>query len=1678
MSQTTQKKPRGFLWRWTRRFLLFLMVFVLVTGLFIAWVTQTGHGRKFLLNQVSSILSTHVFTGTLTAKRIDGPIFGRFILRDVALTDDREQEAATIQTATVRYLFRDLIHRRITIESIDIEGVNVHGRIREDDSFNLGELFIPSDKEDDEPSPLGITIELKRLALQDANVQIVDGRVDELVIALRNSELVADFQMSEQDTMYVGITKLGSDLSFGLAPGAEFAARIDDMFMNMTPETIDFAAGRLTVGDTGLFGFEGTMTRNDPNDKNPKGLFEHIQASIPQLVFSPDEVRAFVPDLPLIVPLKVDASLAGPPDAVLLKAALTGADQDAIAKMTFDTTKGVDASLKALIEIENFHPELWLDFPGLEGDINGEIRVRAQGLTPQRLKADLSIDIDRSTLFGYKLDTGTMRLHYAKDKAELQKMDFRAGSASLQGTGVAGLNGDLQLHIDLNVPDMSALAANAPIQDDLSGSFRTTIDVNGSIDMEHLDGDELQTLDGIMDKIVRQLNISVDAAAKGFKTPMLSMDNLDVSIDGTRGDEVDLALIANGQKLDLGGLIVDSAFLTASVQGSNLDVDGTADLLGMNTAIQATGRWSAKEVALELRQLNVVANDLNVGLAMPATIHAYLSDDGGLDNVAIRELSLGGEGLSLDVPDFQYHNSGSIRGRFSVRVDDLNAMSQYALLEAIQPLELRGSIDASGSIDGTVDKPRYDIHAVTAAFSMMQFGPIDGRIHVQQSAQQMDVNGLLCLTHTKKQTGPSDPNCENGSLLLNADNLVLPIRPGFTSVGPNFYPKGPLDGYAEAGPIDIPRFYGMVDILETWKVRGRVGLKMMAGGNFDQPNVGIWAKIEDVSVTVPGYGSDADAELRDIDAKLTLKIANDVKGLSWIRWGFGEEGITVAGEPWIYARGDAKAPIRDFLLGRGNVNSLLTTTTGDILSLEIPKRSLRDLPAAVLPAELGKDGTVYLAVDVTRTDTFSGAKVTFHGADLKWDTFGPVELYGSALSANDTVLHLDVLDQQQNGLLTLEGNLKRSFGDLVSKGIGPKDELHARATVPELAIEELPDEMLQRNMRAMIDSMKRREQGPTVNGYVDVYGQLQDLRAQGRFVMNNVLTASGDVTEAGLQILFGPSEELGFGGKGQRLQLMGSICGDDNDCALRFHAAAKVDLKSGTFLFGTPGAQEKALENLKSTAYAAQLKADKASIAAMIPPWLFQDLVTGVNGEFSADFHVQGEGLGFPKLRGFLTIDHMQGEIIPLGRKFKDIDLHAVFKKEHFEIQKLHIDDGAGVMDATADFKRVSADAAAGVLELKFHRFLLSDGSGLGAYLTADMPIDIEWDKRGLRLDVPIDNGSVYVPDSVISASSSGPRSLPENVVLVPDDRELRAYVHEATARPEEEETDDTNQLEKVSIPIDVTVRSLSSVYVQQRFADLDVDVDMKLSLRDGQIHTSGGVTIPRGYAQAFGKRFELEQGRVLFDGGGDGPFDPRIRVRAKHRLPRKTAAVLDAPSGDNASVSVVIDSHVSNLDVRLESDPPLSESDVLNVLLTGKPMDTDDGERPEALAAAGTLLAGFLTDQLGENPVLDTLSVELDDSEGGMDSRFEGGRYFGKNKRIYAAVAYIAGADVNENSVEVSWQFILAQLRRSSMRLELRWGDRRSGSMELLYNLRVDRGWRLVRSPQKKDTETKELSP
>lgn len=1645
--------------RIVRGILLGFLGLLLALGLALAWLTQTNSGRRVLITQIAEFLSGSLFSGTISAEELSGPIFGRLSLHGVTLTDEDGVVAASIETLNVRFTVIELLSGRLLINRLTAEGATVNGRIRRDGSLNLAGLLTPSDP-NKPPAEKVFAVTMQHIALSGVDFKIVDERTNELVVRFGQPELRGTFNLQSDGAIYAGVSTLSSPIEFGIAPGREFTVTIDQLGLEMNEKSIHFAADQLTVGETGLFGFDGTIERSS----DPEKPFEFLFASIPRLYFAPSEVEVFVPGLPLTTALMVDATLAGPPESVELNAALIGNEQAAALTLALDLT-GEDAGINGLFAVENFQPELWLDMPGVTGDVTANIQFNVQGLTPHRLKADALITIEPSTLLGYRIDASSLAFGYQDRVAYLSDLSLAAGSVRVTGEAAYGLNGEVSANLDIDAPDLSDLKDRSPMAPDIRGSLQATLFVEGTLPLATMTPEMTASLPAIWETFIPNLDIEGRVRGQGVRLPGLSIGTLNVDLRSSIANRGAAGLTGKVTALQLGETVVDDVNLNARATHDTIALDGVVRAFGSELVVDAAGAWSLTGVDLQIDQLALTHQELAFALAYPARVTATMDETGALTQATVDRFYVTGEGIELRVGRLVYAERGAIQGDLWLTVEDVRP-----LLEAVglEDLDADGALNLSGYVQGTLSAPEYLVTLSADRLKAMGIGPIGGDLRVEQLRTHMTVDGALCFDEREggdRGERDLDNGCQGRDLLILAEDLHLPFVPGFGPVGPKLDDEGVLQGVAVIGPLDIERLATGIPALQAFEPRGEVGVWMGLNGTVQEPDVAMTASVRDVYVKLDD-GSASGVVVGPISTDGLFSISDSGEGITNLQYGLGRDGLRLDGETWLTARGDLRSPLRTFLLGEINAQELLADTWGEVISVEIRERSFADIPGRFLPTSIAKRGRFYLRADLTRENSFTGAKINAFVNELIYDDIGPVNVMLSAISSADTQARVlvDTVDEGGESYpmqLDLDAVLDVSLGELLSRGILPEDRLDARLIIPSTKIDAFPVGVL-RAQQMLVGFVDEELATPSVEGYIDIYHTLEDLRLRGRIKLDDLITATGARTEAGIELLYGPSSEMGFGGGSvNRLQASVSVCGPDNLCAMELRAAALPNLRTGVFLFGSEREQKAASDRLMQTPYAVTLYADDAPLAALAPAWLLTSLATGVDGRLFADLRVDGTLASVPSVAGSLRISDMQGEIIPLARRIEELDLTLEAAGDRLLIHDLYINDGRGTVLGSGDISLVRGLPERAALVFDFKSFLLADASGMGAYLTAQVPVDATITSSAIDVDVRIGDADIYVPDSIMSGATAGPVDMPQEIVLVPGEYALRDFMlySERLARaPEGQEGESTS-----AIPIRVKVKNTGEIRVTQRFADVRLDLDLTLRMDSAGITTAGSVDVTSGHAQVFGKRFDVTMGRVVFDGGGDGPFDPRVRLTASHRLPRKTAALLDTPAGQYATVSVVMDTRISDLTVELTSDPLMSESDILNVLLTGKPIDSGEA-RPEALTTAGSLLAGYLTDQLGANPVLDTVSVELDDSDGTLDSRFEGGRYFGKDNSIYAAVAYIAGAEPDENSFEVSWQFILAQLRTSSVRLELRWGNRRTGAAELLYDLRLEKGAGFIR--------------
>lgn len=111
--------------RWLRRALalaagtVLLLLVTLVGG--VAFV-HTDAGFAWVKARVLPPLNASIFTGELSVGRLEGSLFGRFVLSDLSITDDTGQLAASLERIEVTYDPWALLEQRVHVMSAELTG--------------------------------------------------------------------------------------------------------------------------------------------------------------------------------------------------------------------------------------------------------------------------------------------------------------------------------------------------------------------------------------------------------------------------------------------------------------------------------------------------------------------------------------------------------------------------------------------------------------------------------------------------------------------------------------------------------------------------------------------------------------------------------------------------------------------------------------------------------------------------------------------------------------------------------------------------------------------------------------------------------------------------------------------------------------------------------------------------------------------------------------------------------------------------------------------------------------------------------------------------------------------------------------------------------------------------------------------------------------------------------------------------------------------------------------------------------------------------------------------------------------------------------------------------------------------------------------------------------------------
>ena len=135
----------------------------------------------------------------------------------------------------------------------------------------------------------------------------------------------------------------------------------------------------------------------------------------------------------------------------------------------------------------------------------------------------------------------------------------------------------------------------------------------------------------------------------------------------------------------------------------------------------------------------------------------------------------------------------------------------------------------------------------------------------------------------------------------------------------------------------------------------------------------------------------------------------------------------------------------------------------------------------------------------------------------------------------------------------------------------------------------------------------------------------------------------------------------------------------------------------------------------------------------------------------------------------------------------------------------------------------------------------------------------------------------------------------------------------------------------------------------------------------------NGAITMVRGFASGYGKRFVMKQGQVIFTGSPE--INPQLDITVDHTV-------------SNYLVEIHVEGRARKPEISFSSTPEMPQTDILSLLIVGKTTDRLSGSEQKNLSsqltgAVGGVVAGQLQEALGGVLGLDTFSINAGENLG-----------------------------------------------------------------------------------------------
>jgi len=337
----------------------------------------------------------------------------------------------------------------------------------------------------------------------------------------------------------------------------------------------------------------------------------------------------------------------------------------------------------------------------------------------------------------------------------------------------------------------------------------------------------------------------------------------------------------------------------------------------------------------------------------------------------------------------------------------------------------------------------------------------------------------------------------------------------------------------------------------------------------------------------------------------------------------------------------------------------------------------------------------------------------------------------------------------------------------------------------------------------------------------------------------------------------------------------------------------------------------------------------------------------------------------------------------------------------------------------------------------KMKEFWLSATRQASVATSGEVSITGPFPKLAIEGGIKMDEATISVGEEVLKDTSGF--EIDETIQIHREKREVVAVRREE--EPEESVSDNfsidlkVDLAQKVRLKADIPLsEDFGSQFSQLATFNLDIGLDGTLGIgqEKGVMSVVGELATMRGEMVALGKRFSLTEGDITFT--GENYTNPQLNILASHQV------------GQYGSVDIAIAGDVVNTSMELSSAEYPDQTDVMSMLLFGKPtsaMSETEGESGSGLLSAAMASVGGQAARATGAAFLQ--NVQIDPGSGSVKVGFP------LTDKIYLSIERVTPEEDTDNVTQAALEWILSRQTYG----ELNTGDRGQSSGDLYWRWR-----------------------